>query len=104
LLLLLAENESHGYELCDQLSAFGFEPDRLDSSIVYRDLRDMEEAGLIDSYWDEDSKGPRRRVYRLREEGKERLKEWIASLGETKGRIDALIQRYQTLQRQGKED
>ncbi len=35
LLLLLAEKESHGYELFDQLSAFGFEPQRLDSSVIY---------------------------------------------------------------------
>ena len=45
LLLLLAESESHGYELYDQLLSFGFDPDRLDSSIVYRDLREMEEMG-----------------------------------------------------------
>jgi len=50
LLLLLAEKESHGYELYDQLSGFGFDPQRLDSSVVYRDLREMEELGLIDSW------------------------------------------------------
>lgn len=64
LLLLLAESESHGYELYDQLVTFGFETERLDSSIVYRDLREMEEQGYIELYWDEDSKGPKRRMYK----------------------------------------
>ena len=49
LLLMLAEGESHGYELYDQLISFGFDHERLDSSIVYRELRDLDEQGLIES-------------------------------------------------------
>jgi len=97
LLLLLAESESHGYELYDQLVSFGFETERLDSSIVYRDLREMEQQGYIESYWDdEDSKGPKRRVYRIREEGKIRLEEWIDVLDNIQGQMNQLIKRYKT--------
>lgn len=45
LLLMLVEKESHGYELYDQLEVFGFGLEWLDSNIVYRDLREMEEMG-----------------------------------------------------------
>ena len=97
LLLLLAESESHGYGLCAQLVDFGFDLEGLDSSIVYRDLRGMEEMGLIDSYWDNDSKGPRRRVYRIQEEGRTRLTEWIEIFGDIQGRMTKINKRYQAL-------
>jgi len=96
LLLLLAEKESHGYELFDQLSAFGFEPQRLDSSVIYRDLREMEELGLIDSYWDDDSKGPKRRVYRILEEGSIYLADWMKVLDIIQDQMNQLINRYKT--------
>ena len=96
LLLLLSEKESHGYELYDQLSAFGFESQRLDSSVVYRDLREMEELGLIDSYWDEESKGPKRRVYRILDEGSICLEEWMDVLDSTQEQMNQLIKRYKT--------
>jgi PadR family transcriptional regulator PadR len=96
LLLMLAEKEAHGYELYDQLASLGFDPDCLDSSILYRDLRDMEEMGLIGSKWDdEDSKGPKRRVYRILDEGKTRLGEWIENLGGVQEQIKQLTKRYQ---------
>ena len=96
LLILLAEGESHGYELYDQLLSFGFNHERLDSSIVYRELRDLDAQGLIESTWDEkDTKGPKRRVYRIRNEGLIRLEEWIAHLNNTMVRMDNLVKRYQ---------
>lgn len=96
LLLLLAEKESHGYELFDQLSAFGFETGRLDSSVIYRDLREMEELGLIDSYWDDDSKGPKRRVYRILEEGSIYIADWMKVLDIIQDQMNQLIKRYKT--------
>lgn len=94
LLLLLAEEESHGYELFDQLSSFGFDPQQLDSSVIYRDLRDMEELGLIDSYWDDDSKGPKRRVYRILDEGSIYLADWMKVLDIIQDQMNQLIKRY----------
>ncbi len=97
LLLMLAENETHGYELFDQLESLGFDPECLDSSIVYRDLRDMEDQGLIESSWDDDSKGPKRRVYKISEEGMIRLGEWIKNLENIQGRISTIRDRYLSL-------
>lgn len=97
LLLLLAEKETHGYELYDKLSQFGFDPDCLDSSIIYRDLREMEDQGLITSNWDENSKGPRRRVYRIVEDGKQILQDWISRLENHQNRIEIIKDRYQAL-------
>jgi DNA-binding PadR family transcriptional regulator len=97
LLLLLAEGDSHGYELIDQLDQLGFEAGSWDSSIIYRDLRDMEEMGFIQSSWDDDSKGPKRRVYQIKEAGLDRLCGWLDSLTRVKEQIEVLQGRYQQL-------
>jgi poly-beta-hydroxybutyrate-responsive repressor len=97
LLLLLAEGDSHGYDLMDQLDSLGFETESLDSSILYRDLRDMEEMGLIQSTWDDDSKGPKRRVYQIKEEGLNRLSGWLESLDQVRNQIQVLQDRFKNL-------
>jgi PadR family transcriptional regulator PadR len=100
LLLILAEGASHGYELYEQLPAFGFDQDRLDPSIVYRELRDLDQQGLIGSTWnEEDSKGPKRRVYQINSEGYIKLEEWIDHLDAFQGRIGELQERYTRLKK-----
>lgn len=95
LLLLLAEDDSHGYQIYDRLEELGFDPECLDPSVVYRDLREMEAAGLIASTWDADSKGPKKRVYRILDRGRSQLSEWIAHLEEHQRRVQILIDRLQ---------
>jgi DNA-binding PadR family transcriptional regulator len=98
LLVLLTESESHGYELYDQLTDFGFDLKRLDSSIVYRELRELDDFGFIKSTWDiEDTKGPKRRVYQIRPEGLLRLEEWIIHLQRIGDRIERLVTRFEEL-------
>lgn len=95
ILLMLAEKESHGYELYEQLQTFGFDQECLDTSVLYRDLREMEELGLIGSEWDtEESKGPQRRVYRILPEGFVNLDEWIEVLSGLLGRINQVVDKY----------
>lgn len=98
LLIMLAEDGSHGYEMIDQLESLGFDPDCLDSSMIYRDLREMEEMGWIESSWDEeDSKGPKRRVYQIKDQGWLQLEEWLESLIHIQEQIANLEERYQQL-------
>lgn len=94
LLLMLLEGESHGYHLYDQLAAYGFDCDRLDSSVVYRHLRDMEEMGLIDSHWDDDSMGPRRRVYHIQPAGLSCLADWMEDLKKIRDQVSHLVDTY----------
>jgi PadR family transcriptional regulator, regulatory protein PadR len=93
LLLLLRERRAHGYDLLDRLPEVTGEP-RVDVGNLYRVLRALEEQGLVASEWDESVPGPAKRVYELRAEGAEALSRWAASLAETRGRIDAFLQRY----------
>ena len=97
LLLMLTRGEAHGYSLLDGLEEFGFNLDRLDPSLVYRALRDMEECGFVSSHWDDESQGPKRRVYEITQEGEECLKVWVTDLQRTRQEIDALIVAYEKI-------
>ena len=93
LLLLLHYGTAHGYTLLEQLREFGLGD--LNSSMVYRTLRDMEEKGWVDSTWDEEqAQGPPRRVYRLTALGDEVLGRHTQELREARGMIDRLLGAY----------
>jgi PadR family transcriptional regulator PadR len=91
LLLLLRRGEAHGYVLLSELERFGFDAERLDPSLVYRALREMEDEGWVQSHWDEESQGPRRRVYSLLQEGEQQLTFWIDDLRRTREEINQLL-------------
>ncbi len=94
LLLMLARGEAHGYSLLDELTEFGFNPDHVDPSLIYRALRAMEDGGWVASHWDDDSQGPKRRVYQILPQGKTFLADWIADLRRTRDEIDCLVAAY----------
>ena len=98
LLVLLHQRSAHGYDLLDELEHFGFNLDRLDPSLVYRALRDMEGAALVESEWGEESLGPQRRMYRITTEGEAYLREWVADLQRTRQEIDSLLEAYQRVE------
>ena len=93
LLLLLHYGPAHGYTLLEQLGEFGLGD--LNSSAVYRTLRDMEEKGWVTSTWDEEqAQGPPRRVYHLTALGDEVLVLWTQDLVESRKKIDYLLGAY----------
>jgi PadR family transcriptional regulator PadR len=98
LLLMLMRGDAHGYRLLDELGEFGFNPDRFDPSLIYRALREMESGGWVISRWDDDSQGPRRKVYQITQEGEDYLQLWVADLRRTRQEIDALIAAYQQIE------
>lgn len=94
LLLLLSSGEAHGYALLPELERFGFNVERLDPSVVYRMLREMESTGWVRSHWSEDSQGPRRRVYAITGAGSEHLAAWVEDLRATRDEIDQLLEMF----------
>jgi PadR family transcriptional regulator PadR len=100
LLLLLHHGPAHGYTLLEGLGGFGLA--HLDSSGIYRTLRDMEAKGWVVSTWDEErTQGPPRRVYRITALGDEMLAQWVRDLEESRGRIDHLLNVYQRHMEEG---
>jgi poly-beta-hydroxybutyrate-responsive repressor len=94
LLLLLYDEIGYGYGLIEQLVTFGFSPEDLNVSTLYRTLRKMEGEGLVTSLWEESDQGPKRRVYEITSEGKQNLDQWIKILKMRKSRIENLIVHY----------
>ena len=91
LLTLLRRDSGHGYNLLQGLEELGIDTEGMDPSVVYRALRDMEEEGLVDSRWGEESLGPRRRVYTLTGDGDDVVSAWVEDLEKTRDEIDRLL-------------
>jgi PadR family transcriptional regulator PadR len=95
LLVLLSQGDLHGYTLLERVETLGLSS--LQPSMIYRILREMEEAGWVSSIWDrEQSQGPPRRVYTLSEEGYAALQQWKKHLEQTQGIISRLLEQIQT--------
>ena len=71
-LLLLAEQPRHGYDLAECLRLWEFEG--VTASMVYRELARLEEDGLVRSFWQaSQARGPARHMYELTPAGREDL-------------------------------
>ena len=97
ILLLLAEEPAHGYELIGRLAEFGIDQSSTDPSILYRVLRVMEGEGLLSSSLDPSGSGPARKVYELTEEGREVLSMWAAKLTQMSAFFSKFAKRYTKL-------
>ena len=104
LLVMLHRGSAHGYSLLNGLDEFGFNLDRLDPSLVYRALREMEGTNLVTSEWEDESLGPQRRVYRITEEGDSALTQWVTDLRRTRQDIDYLLAAYDGVAQPKKEE
>jgi len=93
LLLLLHHGDNHGYDLTSALEPFGLGD--VAPGPVYRTLRDLEAAGMVQSEWDIDSSGgPARRVYRLTQAGRHCLADRVAELRETDRMLHHFLAAY----------
>lgn len=94
LLLLLERKSSHGYELMERLGRDEDAPD-VDPGLLYRTLRQLEQDGLVHSYWDTEGAGPARRLYELTPEGVEHLHAWAINLRRNRQRLDHFLKEYE---------
>lgn len=100
LLVLLHREPGYGYSLMSGLQGFGFQPEAMDISILYRALRELEAAGLISGAWDEEkSLGPQRRVYTITPPGESALAEWMRALRQRRKELEALEAAYDAVKR-----
>lgn len=90
-LLVLAEDDRHGYELATALAAWGY--GKPDIGGLYRALRAMEQEGLVSSRW-EAGYGPARHVYAITDAGMEALDDSVAAAREALRCLDRLMSYY----------
>jgi DNA-binding PadR family transcriptional regulator len=80
LLSLLESNAMYGYELAQQIEQDSEGYLRFKEGTLYPALKKLEVSGLVESYWQESTEGPRRKYYSITGTGKRALcdlkKEW----------------------------
>jgi poly-beta-hydroxybutyrate-responsive repressor len=92
LMLLLLEQPAHGYELLERLQPLGFR--RPDPGGLYRNLRSLEDDGLVHSAWEQSTAGPDRRIYHLTRAGREALHAQAKALAVTSQTLQVFLSRY----------
>lgn len=88
LLLLLAEAPGHGYQLMERMRLVGF--DWGGPGPIYRELRSLEDSGLVVSEWSTPSAGPVPRVYRLTPAGWADLQDITAQMDD----LSSLVRQF----------
>ncbi len=95
ILLLLAEEATHGYSLVERLTS-SYQLEAVAPQTVYRALREMEEAGWIVPSWDmESGQGPPRKIYQVTPEGTSALEMWSQEMQELRGLVNGFLESYQ---------
>ncbi|WP_163337488.1 PadR family transcriptional regulator [Desulfopila sp. IMCC35008] len=100
ILLQLNDQDKHGYELLLGLGQFMEDAEEYDPSIIYRLMKDMEVNGFVNSYEGDTSRGPRRKMYHLTEEGRLQLERWVVDLKRSREEIDRLLAAHDKQSRQ----
>jgi len=94
LLLLLARDDLHGYELLARLERLRGAP-AADAGNVYRTLRRLEQQGAVASTWEEGVRaGPARRIYTLTADGRGALAAWADHVEAAQRSLAAFLDRY----------
>jgi PadR family transcriptional regulator, regulatory protein PadR len=92
LLVLLADGPTHGYELLERLPEIVGQ-ERVDVGNVYRELRALEDEGLVASEWRGDLPGPAKRTYTLTTSGETALASWVESLESLRDELNVFVER-----------
>jgi PadR family transcriptional regulator PadR len=68
-LSILAEGESYGYQIIQRIRDLSEGALQWTTGTLYPFLHELENEGLMESYWQEVEGAPRRKYYRLTEKG-----------------------------------
>lgn len=96
-LLLLAEQDAHGYDLGVRLAALGFTENESDTSLVYRALGRLNKEGFVSAREAPGEGGPPRKVYSLTASGRGLLDEWRCLVEERVVVLSSFIERHDNL-------
>ena len=92
-LLLLADQPRHGYDVAEWLRMWEF--DGVTPSAVYRELARLEEEGLVRSFWvASQARGPARHMYELTPAGRDALAECAHDIRSLIDHLTQLLVRF----------
>ena len=87
----LSHADSYGYRISKQVSMISQGGLEMKEATLYTAFRRLENAGLIRSYWGDETTGARRRYYAITEAGLKKLTQDCAAWEETKTMMDRLL-------------
>lgn len=96
LLFFLAKKQAHGYELAQKINEAHFCEVKADRATIYRNLRYMEENGLITSKWKIGLTGPAKRCYELSPSGREALTHYVRLISNKVENMQIFLRKYQS--------
>lgn len=68
-----------------------------DSAVIYRSLRELEEDGSVESYWETDTTGPAKKWYKITDKGMMRLAEYKDDIEMRMKNLEFFIECYKKL-------
>ena len=94
LLAVLAQSAEpmYGYQIAKRLEQVGQGVLSGKQSALYPVLRNLESAGLLDSFVEPSDAGPPRRYYRITGAGHAALRDWAAAWRATRDSVDAVLE------------
>lgn len=86
-----AEEPMYGYLIAKQLERVGEGVLSGKQSALYPVLRNLQGAGLLESFVEPSMSGPPRRYYRITEAGRLTLREWVSAWRATRDSVDSVL-------------
>jgi PadR family transcriptional regulator PadR len=90
--LAAARDPMYGYQIAKTLERFGEGVLSGKQSALYPVLRNLQAAGLLDSFVEPSDAGPPRRYYRITDAGRGALRDWGAAWRATRDSVDAVLE------------
>jgi PadR family transcriptional regulator, regulatory protein PadR len=91
LFLLKKKGQAYGYELASEVRKYALTDADIETSALYRTLRQLEQNGCVTSTWDVEHRGPARRLYVLTPQGEQHLAEWVGVLDHMSSAMAQLV-------------
>ena len=82
----------YGYQIAKTLERFGDGVLSGKQSALYPVLRNLQAAGLLDSFVEPSDAGPPRRYYRITDAGRDALRAWAAAWRATRDSVDTVLE------------
>ena len=90
--LARADQPLYGYVIAKELERIGDGVLSGKQSALYPVLRNLEGAGLLQSHVEPSVAGPPRRYYRINEEGRAALRQWITAWNATRDSVESVLE------------
>jgi PadR family transcriptional regulator PadR len=87
-----AEGDMYGYQIAKQLQGAAPDANVVKQGALYPVLRNMSASGLLASRVVPSYSGPPRRYYRITDEGRTVLRQWLAIWGQTRDFVELFTQ------------